>query len=227
MLIEKLKNEGILDDIVNSLPMKGSSAKAGVPIDVSGSDSLGQQRDNSLGRNSIGGRRRTSLVKDGLNRLEKDKRYLSVNVVHGVAFVDFVNPRDDEEISIAVSFLKNRYMTKKVQANCEFNLGETFIFELEGDFAPKAFDASLLLKLNQKIHLTILRHRSGEKPVVIGTTNLDWRSVLYANSVEVNAEILPVDLTQKGSLGKVQLNIDLVKQMMKSELIPEETVRKQ
>ena len=150
MLIEKLKSEGILDDIVNSLPMKNTGAKAAQPIDVSGSDSLGhQQRDNSLGRGSVGGRRRTSsLVKDGLNRLDKDKRYLSVNVVHGVAFVDFVNPRDDEEISIAVSFLKNRYMTKKVQANCEFNLGETFIFELEGDFAPKAFDASLLLKLN-------------------------------------------------------------------------------
>lgn len=71
-----------------------------------------------------------------------------------------------------------------------------------------------------------MRHRKNEKPVVIGTTNLDWRSVLFANSIEINAEILPVDMTQKGSLGKVQLNVDLVPNMMKGELIPKEQVEK-
>lgn len=163
----------------------------------------------------------------GLNRLDKDKRYLSVNVVHGAAFVDYVSARDDEEISIAVSFLKSRYTTKKVQAYCDFNIGETFIFEIEGNYEQAKFDSSLLLKLNQPLHLTILRHRKNEKPIVIGTTNLDWRSVLFANSIEINAEILPVDMTQKGSLGKIQLNVDLVPNMMKGELIPKETVEKQ
>lgn len=83
------------------------------------------------------------------------------------------------------------------------NFGEQFFFEIEGFQEPSKFDASLLLKLKQPLHVTILRHRRNEKPVVIGTTNLDWRSVLYSNSIEMNAEILPVDLTQKGSLGKL------------------------
>ena len=99
------------------------------------------------GRASVQGRRSQSLVK-GLNRLDKDKRYLSVNVVHGAAFVDYVSARDDEEISVAVSFLKNRYTTKKVQAYSEFNIGETFIFEIEGNYEQAKFDSSLLLKLN-------------------------------------------------------------------------------
>lgn len=99
------------------------------------------------GRASVTGRRSQNLTK-GLNRLEKDKRYLSVNVVHGAAFVDYVSGRDDEEISIAVSFLKSRYHTKKVQAYCEFNIGETFIFEIEGTHEQARFDSSLLLKLN-------------------------------------------------------------------------------
>ena len=69
-------------------------------------------------------------------------------MTHGKAFVDFVNPRDDELISVAVSFLKNRFHTKKVRAGVEFTLNETFIFEFEGDAANQKFDSALLLKLN-------------------------------------------------------------------------------
>lgn len=65
----------------------------------------------------------------------------------GAAFVDYVSGRDDEEISIAVSFLKHRYHTKKVPAYCDMTFGETFAFEIEGNFEPSKFDASLLLKL--------------------------------------------------------------------------------
>jgi centrosomal protein CEP76 len=124
----------------------------------------------------------------GAKTLDPNKRYLSCNIVSGRAFVDFVNPRDDEYISIAVSFLKNRYHTKHQRAGCEFNFDETFIFEFEGDNGGK-FDSSLMLKLNQPLHLTILRHRRNEKAVVIGTKNVDWRSLLYCNSVEINAEV--------------------------------------
>ena len=89
---------------------------------------------SSLGRNVRG--------------LDPSKRYLSCHVTHGKAFVDFVNPRDDEMISVAVSFLKNRFHTKKVRAGCEFTLNENFVFEFEGDAANTKFDSQLLLRLN-------------------------------------------------------------------------------
>jgi hypothetical protein len=104
---------------------------------------------------------------------------------------------------------------------------ETFIFEFEGEHGTSKFDASLMLELSQPLHLTILRHRKNEKPVVIGTKNIDWRSLLQSNSVEVNAEIQPVDMTHKGSLGVIMLYLDLVPNMMKSELLGEEQVQKQ
>ena len=154
--------------------------------------------------------------------MDKTKRYLSVNIEYGKAFVDFVNPREDEQVSIAISFLKSRYHTKKVRASNEFAINETFIFEFEGDNTKAKFDTSLLLKLNQPIHLTILRHRKNQRPVVIGTKNLDWRSVLFCNSVEMNAGIMPVDLTQQGSLGMVGLNLDLVPNLNKNDLCSEE-----
>jgi len=104
---------------------------------------------------------------------------------------------------MTVSFLKARYHTKHVRAACDISFDETFIFEFEGDHGTSKFDASLMLKLNQPVHLTILRHRKNDRPVVIGTKNLDWRSLLFCNSVEINAEVLPVDLTHKGALGVV------------------------
>lgn len=119
----------------------------------------------------------------------------------GKAFVDFVNPREDEYISISLTFLKNRYHSKFVAAECEFNFDESFLFDFDSDNSNSKIDSSILLKLNSPIHLTILRHRKNEKPVVIGTKNIEWRKLLYCNSAEINAEILPVDLTHKGSLG--------------------------
>jgi hypothetical protein len=68
-----------------------------------------------------------------LKSLDPNKRYISLHLVQGSAFVAFVNPRDDEYISISVSFLKNRFHSKHVRAGCEFGLDESFIFEFEGD----------------------------------------------------------------------------------------------
>ena len=189
------------------MPVKRNLKASG---DLSASDSLGR-----------------APAKFKTKALDPNKRYLSCNITCGRAFVDFVNPRDDEYISMAVSFLKNRFHTKHVRAGCEFNVDETFIFEFEGEYGNSKFDSSMMLKLSQPLHLTILRHRKSEKPIVLGTKNLDWRSLLFCNSVEINAEVQPVDLTHKGALGVVQLNLDLVPNMMKSDLLGEEIVNKQ
>ena len=80
------------------------------------------------------------------------------------------------------------------------------MFELNGDNETtfsKNLDPSMLLKLNQPMHLTILKQRRNERKVVIGTKNVEWRHLLAHNSIEVNAEVLPVSLHQQGTLGLV------------------------
>ena len=72
---------------------------------------------------------------------------------------------------------------------------ETFMFEFVGDNEEVKFDPTMLLKLNQPIHVTILKHRVNEKPVVLGTKNIDWRPALFCNQIEINAEVLPISLT--------------------------------
>jgi len=75
--------------------------------------------------------------------------------------------------------------------------------------------------------LTILRQRKNEKAVVIGTKNLDWRAVLHSSSIEINAEILPVDLAKKGALCVAQLHLDILPSLGKIEALSEEAVDKQ
>jgi hypothetical protein len=120
---------------------------------------------------------------------------MSLTLVKGSAFADFVNVRTDESVSVAVSFLKNRYHTRMVQCSTDPLFDETFLFEFVGNNDQIKFDAANLLKLNQPIHITILKHRKNEKAVVIGTKSIEWRPLLFCNQVEINAEVLPISLT--------------------------------
>ena len=62
---------------------------------------------------------------------------------------------------------------------------------------------------------------------MLGTKNLDWRSVLHSNSIEINAEVLPVDLAKHGAMCVAQLHVDLLPPLGKQEALSEEAVSKQ
>lgn len=47
--------------------------------------------------------------------------------------VDFVNTRDDETVSIAVSFLKKRVHTRQVAASTDPVFDESFMFQFVGE----------------------------------------------------------------------------------------------
>ena len=113
--------------------------------------------------------------------LDPNKRYLSCTIVKGNAFVDFVNERPDEDISVTVSFLKDRYSTKLIPCSPDPVFEENFLFEFVGDNEEIKFDPSMLVKFNKPLHVTILKHRKNEKPIVLGTKNIDWRPGLYCN----------------------------------------------
>ena len=98
-------------------------------------------------------------------------------------------------MSIAISFLKNRFHTKIVPCRPDPVFDETFIFEIVGDNEKLKFDPSQLMKLNVPLHLSVLKHRKNERPIVLGTKNIEWRQILYHNGVEINSEISPVSLT--------------------------------
>lgn len=152
---------------------------------------------------------------------------MSLKIVQTKAFIDFMNAREDEYIFITVSFLKQRFQTQAQFAQTDVTFDETFIFEFAGENDQIKFDPAMLLKLNQMVHITILKQRKNERAVVIGTKNIDWRAILHSNAIEINAEVLPVDLTHQGSLGVIQIHIDLIPQLNKNEILNEDIVIKQ
>ena len=56
--------------------------------------------------------------------------------------MDFVNCPPDEHMSVAISFLKNRFHTKIVPCRPDPIFDETFIFEMVGDNEKIKFDAA-------------------------------------------------------------------------------------
>lgn len=139
-IIEKLKQEGVLNDILQSIPIKRN------PPNINQSDSLSKSSVDQFkhkGRHLSFSRAATQH-----ENLDPNKRYLSCRLVQGKAFVDFINPRDDEFLSVSISFLKNRFHSKHVHVSSDPVFDETFIFEFVGENEQIKFDPSMLLKLN-------------------------------------------------------------------------------
>jgi len=146
------------------------------------------------------------------------------------ALVDYLSPKEEDFIYCSIAFLKQRFQTPAVSAATELYFNEeegSFLFDIDEHGSRSLIDPSLLMKLNQSIHITILKQKRSEKAVVLGTKNLDWRAVLHSNSIEINAEILPVDLSKSGPMGLVTLHLDLLPALTKVEALSEEAVSKQ
>jgi len=120
--------------------MAGSGA-AGVSITNSISNSDSQNK----GLPSVAPSQRRFMAGQDL---DPNKRYMSCTVLRGNAFVDFVNVRPDEHMSVTVSFLKNRFSTQIVPVSSDPIFDETFMFEFVGDNEEVKFDPTMLLKLN-------------------------------------------------------------------------------
>ena len=114
--------------------------------------------------------------------MEPNKRYLAIRLVSLKALVDFVSPAEDEHIYATVSFLKQRFSTPAYPAQTDIIFTDhesTFLFNITDGELHTKFDPTVLLKLDHSVHLTVCKQRKNEKPIVIGTKNIDWRHTLH------------------------------------------------
>ena len=113
-IIEKLKCEGILQEIMQQLP---TTKKNGGTIGGAGSTPSESQ---TLKHHNAEAKRLESKVSSSLAakihgssapafKLEPNRRYLSCRIVGLRALVDFISPREDEFIYATVSFLRQRF----------------------------------------------------------------------------------------------------------------------
>ena len=111
-ILEKIKSEGILTDIIKSLPiqMQKTGNASATPVDIQ-AQKQHQQEAKRLDAKTPSSLQAKLAHSTRQYNLEPNKRYLAVRLVHLKALVDFVNPREDEYIYATVSFLKQRFST--------------------------------------------------------------------------------------------------------------------
>ena len=203
-ILQKLKTEGILSSILKTIPKKkftsGVATGGGTTFTKTAGREVAEHEE-----------------------VDPKKRYLSVQVQKGAAFVDFINPREDEWLLVTVSFLKGRSTSKPVLASTDPLFNHEALFEFE---KPRE-DPTSMVRMKAPVMVIVQRQRRNEKPVVLANEHIDWRILLHSNSVEMNIELKPVDLKHKGSIGAITINLDLHPYLAKNELLPELSVTKQ
>lgn len=126
-----MKSEGVLGHMLDNIQVpnrRAANQSGGNPFATRGGGMDVSQSDSFPGAARTSQPTRASRVRS----FDPNKRHIQCQIVNGRAFVDFVNPRDDEYVSLSISFMRNRYHTKKVRAGCELEFNETFILEFEG-----------------------------------------------------------------------------------------------
>ncbi len=163
--MDKLRSDGILNDILQTIPVQTKRPLTG----VGNGTPLEQQSVKSHLNESkrLEAKSATSLAAKLAGRaqpayhIEPNRRYLSIRLVSVRAMVDFINPKEDEFIYCSISFLKQRFQTQAVAAAAEliFNDDEgSFLFDIDDVTSRSAMiDPAMLLKLNQSIHVSIIK----------------------------------------------------------------------
>lgn len=168
--VDKLRQEGLLGEIMTEL----------------------QSKLSGRGKSIVGGyevSKASSRYAEHKEFLDPNTRYMIVKALRGTAFVDYLDPRSDEYLSLSLSYLDQRYSSSPVTCKSEPNFDLTVHFEI-----PEAYDSHTMLKSYSPLVVVLQKHNSldstgdsqGGRPVVLSTALVDWRELLCHNSVDIN-----------------------------------------
>lgn len=202
-VLQKLKSDGVLSHILGEL----------------------QKKRTGRGKSIIGGyevSRAGGHIIENRELLDPTKRYLVAKVMRGSAFTDFIEPRNDEYLSLSISFLNQRYNSSPVTCSTEPVFDLTIHFEI-----PSNYDTHTMLKEYSPLVVVLQKQRDIDRPVILSTSLVDWRELLAHNSVDINIEMKPTSRALKGSVGLIHLELDFEPIFSKSELCSHLLVKNQ
>jgi len=93
--IAKLKDEGLLNQVLGEL----------------------QQKLSGKGKSIIGGyeiSKASNRYAEHKDKLDPNRRYMIIKCYRGSAFVDYIEPRSDEYLTLSISYLNQRYSSSPV-----------------------------------------------------------------------------------------------------------------
>lgn len=204
IILQKLKSDGVLSHILGEI----------------------QKKRSGKGKSIIGGyeisKGSAGRISEHKELMDPNKRYMIAKVYKGSAFADFIEPKSDEYLTLSISYLNQRFSSSPVTCSTDPVFDLTIHFEI-----PQAYDSHTMLKENAPLVLVLQKQRDNERPVILSTSLVDWRELLTHNSVDINIEMKPVSRVLKGSVGVINLELDLEPGFSKSELCSSLLVKNQ
>jgi centrosomal protein CEP76 len=157
--------------------------------------------------------------------LEASKKYLLVKVQYGKAFIDFMDNKDTNlTMQVHLSFLQQRFSSKKVVCCSEPVFDDSFLLHLSNSEVPVDFSA--LVKLSAPVHLVVTVESSRGKEV-LATKNIEWRAMLTSPSLSFPIELLGVGTKSKVAVGALYLQMDVMPKTKKIEFVSDRLVNEQ
>lgn len=212
VILQRLKADGVLSHVLGEI----------------------QKKRTGMGKNIIGGYEVSKAAKrapEHREMLDPNKRYIIAKVYKGTGFADYIEPRNDEYLSLSISYQNQRYTSSPVTCSTDPVFDLTIHFELQG-----SYDTHTMLKENEPLVLVLQKQRENERPVILSTSLVDWRELLAHNSVDIDIgellnfmylEMKPTSRLLKGSVGVINLELDFEPGFTKSELCSKLIVQNQ
>jgi centrosomal protein CEP76 len=174
-LLEKLQEEGVIDEILNNF------------------DGIGNGNDLNQIKNKIN---------DAHKGTKKKCLYLKIS--KGKGFVDFSNRDDDTYFQFDVLFLGQRFISKKIIPSIDFFIDEIFVFDFNPLKLDIDLDLERLKKLSSPIHIVLLKINDKEKTLV-ASKSIEWRWVLCYGNWKIEAEMYSPATLNKLNVGSIEV----------------------
>lgn len=136
---------------------------------------------------------------------------LKVTIVEGKGFTEYLDKNDPKKkLRVAISFLKNRKMTKPVQASSQPIIDQTFLLSFGSMFEANQTTFDYLLKLRSPMSIVILEEdaETGNRKLLC-EKQVEWRFVLVHKNLTMNHELMNATLA-KGPLGIIKIHSQLI-----------------
>ncbi|KAK7114460.1 hypothetical protein V1264_000518 [Littorina saxatilis] len=193
-MIEKLRNRGVVDEIMNQLHFSGG-AQAAKPatriLDVDDQVTHGAVKKANI---------------------DPSRRYLYLQIRGGKAFTDQLSDEDSGQAPSAsfilhVHFRGQRFKSRPVPCACEPSFEEGFLLELHKEGAGEAgkmADVGSMLSICDPVHIVLNRTTALGEITLVSSHFFEWRPLLASKNGHLNVSI---ELKGTGPESKVPVGI--------------------
>ncbi|XP_071091691.1 centrosomal protein of 76 kDa-like isoform X1 [Haliotis cracherodii] len=203
-LMQKLRQKGVVDDILHQLHFDGNSA-------------IGPPASHFMDRDSHA----TQHTASKRANLDPSRRYLHLHVYGGKAFLEHLQddaPLPGQKVSayfcLHVYFRGQRFKSRPVACACEPQFDEMFLLELHKDTAGDAgrmADPAGMLSLSDPVHMVLVKTDATGDTTLVSSHFFEWRPVLTASqsNMKISVELKGIGNESKVPVGILEVQMEL------------------